>query len=394
MHDGHQWDIVAWPAGDPGGARSITADDPLDADPRWTEDGADLLFTSERLGLPQVFAWRRADGATRQLSNEPAGARDGSVTPDGGLVYAATLADGYAVVGRSLMEVAQGTPDIGDLLMPASPRAAATAPVSTRRTGYAPWPSLRPHFWLPTWHDAGTAGRFGGAVIAGADAVGRTAYLVQLGVAPDRPRIEGVVDLNYSRWKAASVDASYEATWSPRLGVVQQTGDTVPLALIEELAATGLTLRWRRWRSAISLRVGGELEFETLVNDSPLSLQLGTRPDYVNGVISLSAYHATQPPLAISLEDGVSVGLRYRRRAQLGGSGWSEEWRGAVNAYVALPLPGFAHWVLAGRVAGGVSSGPNRASFDLGGESGDLVALLPGYAVGSGRRQFALRGYD
>jgi hypothetical protein len=36
----------------------------------------------------------------------------------------------------------------------------------------------------------------------------------------------------------------------------------------------------------------------------------------------------------------------------------------------------------------------NRAVFDLGGESGERVAVLPGYALGAGRRMFPLRGYD
>jgi hypothetical protein len=396
-HRGGRWDIVAWPADDPVAAVTVTDDAATDDDPRWSPDGAELLFTSERLGLPQVFAWRRADGNVRRLTDEPTGARDGSIGLGGELVYATVLADGYAVVERPPESSVEGPANEADrsrLLMPPATGAVTVPLVAARRTGYAPWAALRPHFWLPTWHDAGTAGRFGGALIAGTDPIGRTAYLVQAAVAPDQGRLESVLALEYTRWKAASLDASYQWKWSPRVGVVQQTGDTVALALSEEFATAGLTLRWRRWRSAVVVRAGAELELDDLRNDSRISLQLPGRPDFVNGVISLSAVHASRPALSISAENGLGVGFAYRRRTQLAGPGWSDEVRGVVTGYLALPLPGFAHWVLAARGMGGASGGPNRAYFDVGGESGDVLGIVPGYAVGSGRRDFPLRGYD
>ena len=394
LHDGRRWDIVTWPAGDPLRVAKVTDDDATDDDPRWTPDGTGLLFTSERLGLPQVFEWRPADRVTRQITNEPAGARDGSVAPGGWLVYVTMLPDGFAVAVGARTDVPPAVVDRRAPVMAPRATRVEVPPVSARRTAYSAWPSLRPHFWLPTWHDAGTAGRFGGALITGVDAVGRAAYLARLAAAPDRGRFEGALAVVYSRWRAASLDLGYELEWSPRIGVVQPTGQSVALALVEDFATAGLTLRWRRWRSALSVRLGGELELEGLVNDSPLNLQLGDRPDFGNGVISLTAYHTSTSPLAISLENGAVFSALYRRRVQLGGAGWSHEVRGTLNGYWALPLPGFARWVLAGRVAGGVSAGPNRAVFDVGGESGDLYALLPGYAIGSGRRQFQLRGYD
>ncbi len=393
-HDGHQWDIVAWPAGDPSRAVTVTQDASTDDDPLWSPDGSELLFTSERLGLPQVFSWRVADGAVRQRTDDPTGARDGSAGPKGELVYATVLADGFALIEQPAGESEPAVADRMALLMaPASPQLSVAA-VEARRTGYASWPSLRPHFWLPVFHDAGTAGQFGGGLVAGTDAIGRASYAALFAVAPDRSRWESVLSLEYRRWKAASLDLSYQLEWSPRVGQVQQTGERVSLALAEELASAGLTLRWRRWRSAAAVRLGAELETNALRNDSPVPLTLPEQPDYVNGVASLSAQHVARPALAISPENGVGVGLVYRRRSRLAGPGWSEEARGTVNGYLALPLPGFAHWVFAGRVTGGASRGPNRAYFDLGGESGDVFTLVSGYALGSGRRQFSLRGYD
>src|SRR5438874_12560119 len=57
----------------------------------------------------------------------------------------------------------------------ALPFAAAPA-VVVRETGYTSWPSLRPHFWIPVYADAGPTGRFYGAFTAGTDALGRFVY--------------------------------------------------------------------------------------------------------------------------------------------------------------------------------------------------------------------------
>jgi hypothetical protein len=83
----------------------------------------------------------------------------------------------------------------------------------------------------------------------------------------------------------------------------------------------------------------------------------------------------------------------YRYRSELGGPGWWSEVRGAVSGYLALPLPGFAHWVLAGRAAAGVRSGPSAEGYDLGGAAGSALEIVPGYVAGPGRRLFPLRGY-
>jgi hypothetical protein len=56
-------------------------------------------------------------------------------------------------------------------------------------------------------------------------------------------------------------------------------------------------------------------------------------------------------------------------------------------------LPGFAHWVLAGRIAAGWSGGSWPAYFSVGGESSEGLETLPGLPFGLSRRSFPLRGY-
>ena len=97
--------------------------------------------------------------------------------------------------------------------------------------------------------------------------------------------------------------------------------------------------------------------------------------------------------MAISFENGIGVGGLYRRRWRLDGPGWSDEIRVEADGYLALPLPGFAHWVLAVQTSAGLATGPLPTTFAIGGESGDPLVLGPGFVAGAGRRSFAMRGY-
>jgi hypothetical protein len=71
---------------------------------------------------------------------------------------------------------------------------------------------------------------------------------------------------------------------------------------------------------------------------------------------------------------------------------WSEQLIGVTSLYKALDLPGFAHHVLAVRVAGGYASGAAPGEFDVGGTSGAPATIVPGVSLG-GRETFGVRGF-
>lgn len=401
-HREGRWDIAVWPANRPHDAVAVTDDAALDDDPVFSPSGEALWFTSERSGLPQILAYKMNTGQLVQITDEPTGARQPAPAPDGSVYYATILWDGWAVVQAEPREQPPSPPP-----PPVQgPQVAVAQPVVQRATGYRPWPSLAPRFWLPVWHDVGTAGRFAGALTAGADAIGRTWYFAQLAFAPARGRAEGAVTIGHQRWKALSLDASYVASWDSllsRRGLLTKpdsTVDTVRVTYgdIQQTATLGGTLRWVRWRTALAARVGGELEAERLVVDRVDQGPPGIRPrkdrfTFAGPVLSVTAQHVSFPALAISPENGVAAGLLYRYRSELGGPGWWTELRGAASGYLALPLPGFAHWVLALRGSAGVRSGPSAEGYDLGGATGSALEIVPGYLAGPGRRLFPLRGY-
>jgi hypothetical protein len=400
-HAGGQWDIAVWPAVQPDQAIVVTSDASLDDDPVWAPAGDELLFTSERSGLPQILSYSVPDRSLRQLSNAAAGARQPAVTRNGSLYYATFLWDGWAIVRARPLALDPGPPPPKPVL-----GRDTIATTAVRETGYEPWPSLLPRYWLPTWHDVGTAGRFVGIETSGIDAVGRTSYLLQLAATPDKGRVEANFQAVHQRWRSVVLDAGYTVAWDSllsRFGLLQtdSTPDTVRVTYgdLQQTATAGATLEWRRWRTLLELRVGGELEAERLVIDTvergPSGIRLSKDHFTFSGpVVSFAARHLSYPALAISPEDGLAVAGLYRYRRELGtGSGWWSEVRGAASVYVGLELPGFAHWVLAARAAAGARNGPSADYYDLGGASGDPYQVVTGYAIGPGRRAFPLRGY-
>jgi hypothetical protein len=404
-HLGGRWDLVVWRKGDPAQLVQVSDDAAWDDDPAWSPGGDLVLFTSERAGLPQIFAYRLQDAALWQLTEEPTGARDPALASDGTLYFSVMLHDGFALVEQPFTEKSTAVPSLEvPVVLPA-----VDPSVEATRSGYSPWPSLRPHYWIPTWHDAGLAGKFLGFATTGADVVGRTVYGLHLALAPGKQgRMEGRLDLAHQRWKAIAVIGSVSQSWEEvrTRAVLGRDGgsDTVPvvLGLRERDARLSAVLSFRRWRTSFAVRAGPELEEAfRAVDSSPARLRLRqplTR--LAGGSVGVAFYHAKRPALAISPENGIGVSAVYRRLYEVSplldplSRRWVEEVRAAASGYLALPLPGFAHWVLAARAAGGVLRGPLPRSFELGGTSGDQLAAFPGYLIGAGRRFFPLRAYD
>src|SRR5438552_1709742 len=144
--------------------RMVTDDQALDDDPSWSSDGRRIVLTSERSGLPQIYAFDVATGETTRLTDEPTGAREADVAPDGTVYFSTLLSDGYAVMSSSspLAPLPAGEGDVTlGFNSPVAPSPQATetsfpSPVGRgnggESEGYRPWNSLLPRYWLPTVH--------------------------------------------------------------------------------------------------------------------------------------------------------------------------------------------------------------------------------------------------
>lgn len=377
-HDG-RWDIAVWSPSDPDHLMWVTDDAAMDLDPTFARDGNAVVFSSERGGLSQVYAFDLTTKVMTRLTDEPTGARSPAVVGDGTIVYVTPRYDGFAIVrapyvpGPSLSTEARAAPHFD-----------AAPATSVRTGGYDPWPSLTPRFWLPFGHLEGRSGTFVGAATASDDPIGRTAYAAFVGMAVEPLRFESTLLLRHSRWRRFAMDLRVAQAWNALHG--GRFGER------ERRAEAGLTWRWRRWRTTAQVRVSGDLVRRAFFDDSAGGVAYGSTPTMAGAALRFAGGTALRPAFAISRESGFRVEGLVRRRWALHDTAWSAEVRGAVSGYVALPLPGFAHWVLATRVAGGRSVGPARPLFEIGGASGEPLELIPGTILGE-RRPFPLRGY-
>jgi hypothetical protein len=159
-----------------------------------------------------------------------------------------------------------------------------------------------------------------------------------------------------------------------------------------------------RVRTNGSVSFGGELEFDDFRSDpAPLfaGLSAASRARYAArsypSIFASAAWsNAQHPTLAISPEDGIQAALTVRRRwrADSASGTGSSSVVGVLAGYKALGLPGFAHHVLAVRLAAGWADAKATNEFDAGGVSGDQLTVVPGVALGNGRRTFPVRGFD
>jgi hypothetical protein len=262
-----------------------------------------------------------------------------------------------------------------------------------RETGYASWGSLRPHFWIPLGLDAGQAGRFLGAATAGADAVRRYTYVVEALVSGSPARAQGYFFLLSQALGDPTLDLYVANAWS--LTGIDSTGHVVSSEHRE--GSIGATMLAHRWRSFVSLRVAAEYEGRRYVSipDTNLAAICNgcINRDRVGGSATLALGSVVAAPLAVSLQDGGSAALLYRRKEEQGTDRWLNEVRARGNLYARLgPRLGFAYPVFALRGAFGAMDGPIPDHLSVGGVSSGGVNFGFGQA-GATFRTFPVRGY-
>ncbi len=351
-----RWALVRWPADSPDAATVLLETGGSIADVVWTP-GGELWFVADPTGIPQVYRWRDSGGGGAQpLTNEPLGARAPAPLPDGTLLYAALRARGWELRRTSALEQAAPVTFAEPLTFDSAP----AVPLS--ETGYTMWPSLRPQFWIPVFENAGPTGRFGGALTAGTDALGRFAYAADLFVSPEPFRAEGDFALVCSALGDPTLDVSGWASWTD-LGR-PPSAPTVTVSELDHYAALGASFVTRRWRSQASLRLAAELE----------RTRYAAIPD--TALAAVFAWSAT-----------------YRRREEQGSARWSNELRSRLALYARVPGPGaFAHHVLALRLLAGATNGPLGTLFRVGGVAPQGVNVFFAPTL-SATRAFPLRGY-
>ena len=424
--DGEQGEVVA----------EITRDRAVDTTPFWSPDGRWLLWSSDRTGIPNLFAVSlvgREVGEVRQVTNMLGGASHPSVDPQLRWIHFSSYhADGWHIeripwdpdswfapqptLPRFLGS--GGRPATADLLPHPTPDIADTLAAGP----YRPFATLRPWYWRPLLHTAerGTdrASRLHtvlnsqvGFALAGTDLVGRHSWSLAARIAPAGGRFTGSLGYSFRGLGNPVLGTALAQSWDASSRTIIPGGSTDEFFLVERERSAALSASFlrQRYRSALSLGLRGALVQEEIAIQHPNG-DAGPRlrdpsTTFVDARATLAASNTRRHAFSISREDGVrgwaSARMRRERgvasvgRGRVGMDRSFSELTGEVAAFGSPGRIGFANHVLALRISGGIAFGPgaDRFHFDLGDAAGRSELATGLGLFGGAPRLFPLRGY-
>ncbi len=379
----------------------------VEASPSWSPDGRQILFTSDRRGRTEVYAVQASiDGRhaahIERLGGAGAGVYYPVLSPDGRLLAVSSYrGNGYHIAVAPVDSLAT------ESIAPDTARPApVTVPEVARDTSpahrYSPWTGLVPRYWALATGTSDQGYFEVGAFTSASDVVGRHAYQVQ---ALYNVRRSGEPDLagtyEYRGFTQPVIDFGAAMYWDHER-IANFAGQTVGL-LVHRTTSLSLaeTLLRPRVRTGMSWTVGGQLQFREYHTEPDTLLRLippfyGSHPIYPSVFTSLGFSNTQRPELSISPENGVALSVTGQEQWQPGGgptTGAAQTVVGVVDLYRALDLPGYAHHVLAARLAAGWETTNAPSTFSAGGRNGAAIALVPGVTIGDVPRVFGVRGY-
>lgn len=406
----------------------VSTDRALDTAPAWSPDGRYLIFSSDRSGIPNLYAYdlaaasgQVAEGSALddvvqptlfQVTNLLTGAFFPDVSPDGRWIYFSGYhADGFHIERIPFDPATWRAPAPVQVAFAARGRVvgkdSGRLVASGRGEGeagearpYSPLRSLLPRYWLPTLRTDEVTGSFLGARTGGIDLVGRHAYSVGAGYAPTDGLFQGWASYSYAGLGQPVVGLYLGRSWDG-----MSIGGDSPGRILEREDAVGLDLsmRRRRYRSTAQLSLGGEWIHRRRILRDVEGLTLANPSDRLaSAVLSASFANYRRQPLSVSAEDGIGLAFAARRYFDLDPRQLSDgttrdrgydEVSGQLTAYRAFDLPGYANHVLAWRVAARWRNGPGAAVFGVGGLSTTGMSLGVGHDD-EGDRLLPVRGFE
>jgi hypothetical protein len=387
----------------------LTHEHGLAAAPTWSPDGLYVLFSSDRTGIPNLYAAsvsdRSADTtgslpALYQITNLLTGAFQPDVSPDGCWIYFSLYhADGFHIARipyqpTSWRSVTPSPPPHESTYSDGpAPTGQPTSPVRT----YSSFPTLRPRYWVPTALGNNITGYYVGAFTSGEDVISRHSYSAWGAYAPSSHRVQGEVAYAYAGLGRPILGLQADRSWDAWDSHLVEGDTSFRVIEREDDVYLGASLVRRRWRSSGGLSLFGELVERTrTIEKGPVSL-LHKPHDRLLGVLgSLSWSNVRRHAFSIGAEDGLSVRLAGRRRWDQSPASRPEKsyWEGLgyLSLYRGFPLFGFARHVLAGSFRGLWRTGPGSGSSGIGGPSGGAVDLVV-TSVGGSSSPLPLRGF-
>ena len=387
----------------------------INSNPSWSPDGKRIYFSSDRSGLPQIYVAdvTAISPSVARITDVATGVFAPEASPDRSKL--ATLlfsADGFHIGVAPLTEQLP--------LLPAdssrtSPRAGCSTclnvaeglpPVgvadTSRSRPYSAWPSVLPRYWLPIFEGTTDDGTSFGALTSGFDVIARHSYTVEAMRNNEFAENSAWLWYRYAGLGRPLIDLYASQNFSHDFVLTGTSTNFTRVGTLSErsrIASLQATLIRPRFRNYAQASVGVETESirytttpDTLLPHLPAFYSAAH--NYPALVGSLGWSNARRPTLSISAEDGISASVSGRQRWQRGTAGSAtRSVVGVTSVYRSLDLPGFAHHVIALRVAGGLTDARSPNRFSAGGISGTLLEVFPGVSLGEQRRTFGVRGY-
>jgi hypothetical protein len=379
-----------------GAVRAIVRDRAYDSGPAWSPDGERLYFSSDRTGVANIYAWERASGAMRQVTNVLAGAFQPTISGDGRrLVYV-----GYTSYGFDLFSLALDPARFRDApsFVDARPQPSETEQIDEVLVprAYSPWGTLRPYsYGLDLTPDA--FGQQLGVSTTGGDVVGRHSWAARLGIGLVRGDV--TLDAGYGYhglpvaisgrvFRLVSPQGGLQVGGEDRRWIADDSGldvgasYTFRRALASDSIAAGYTLRW----------LGQAEPFGGALDPNAPGPRLPERGRLAQLRLGWSYSTVRRFVYDISPSEGAFLAANVAAAHPLLGSQFrSVSLSYVMQGYVRNPL--WRLHVLALRYAGGVSEGDlgRRGVFSVGGfPTVSIVDALTQFILVGGA---ALRGY-
>jgi hypothetical protein len=410
--------------------REVAASGGAEQAPSWSPGGDSLYFVSDRSGTSEVYV-AALGAATPANGRATAGSTEGSTSvsvaegkgagvgdsavvalvPTGGgagTFFPAVSADGRTLAAVALradgFHVGVAPLDGGGAPVAAFEAVDDSVPApladSGRVRAYSPWRMLVPRYWAPLVASSDQGSTQLGGTTSGSDIIGRHAYVADALIDTRTPsEVTATATYRYAGLGVPLVDVGVAQSYD-HFGVVDQAGNALArLSERQRTLSAALTVARPRFRTSASASLGAEVERlayagEGLAALDSLTTFFRSEPLYGSLFLAGAWSNVQRPALSVSPEDGVAVSATTRRRWRSGAGGaGSYRVAGVVRGYKSLDLPGFAHHVVAARLAGAVESGREPSTFDVGGTGGSSIELVPGYSIGDRARTFFVRGF-
>jgi hypothetical protein len=379
FRDIHLYDLVE------GTDRALTVDRATDVDPRFTPDGRYLLWSSDRTGIYNVYAFEMATAQLYQVTNVLSGAFQPTVSMDGSqLVYSGFTSGGFDLYAMPFDPAsfqlappfANTRPDspedlAGDSDSPDAVVGPEGPPTITQTTTYKPWKYMYPRSWkISFYSEALGLGRAGFISTTIGDPVGYHSVTANL-LLPQEGDPSVAVSYSYNRlFPSFELDFRRTAQRVPGL-VIEGTNTFYRQHVLGGTASTHVTYlktpaTYGELQLGYDYNAYGPADPLPIVDPTNGIVIPPERGPDANVFLSWFFYSLHSWHYSISAQEGrlVRLNLRFSDPA-LGGRFHTAEISGSWQEYLTMPWARLH--VLALLWSGGVGIGDKRDFFYLGG---------------------------